>query len=354
MDDAMFCEACGAHRDQLGLAGDDIRACPECERATCSNCWNRSRAPASPAGPSRCRSPPRRPPRRTCPWLRRSPSPPRPRPSHRRLASQARQTLSGPPSRSRTRSWSRCRASWSPAPAATLAAVSSRAARFGTIRIGRRHPRHGHRVRPRHQHRHGRVRRGPPSSDRRPTPSRTPDPGGPTSEPDHHDRESTTKTVPATTDPIEVASTSGPDDRGNSSGDSGPTTGTNAGGGRPGRHDHARPGRPLPRRPPGRPSRGPDERRDPDTGPTADRPTPRARATDATGTRSDDTPAPDRHGYPAPDPDGYPGADRPTCRRAVRTRRVPYDAGVTDPPVDIRPLTPGPLPGPRRPVRGRR
>ena len=40
MDDAMFCEACGAHRDQLGLAGDDIRACPECERATCSNCWN--------------------------------------------------------------------------------------------------------------------------------------------------------------------------------------------------------------------------------------------------------------------------------------------------------------------------
>ena len=40
VDDAMFCEACGAHRDQLGLAGDDIRTCPECDRATCSNCWN--------------------------------------------------------------------------------------------------------------------------------------------------------------------------------------------------------------------------------------------------------------------------------------------------------------------------
>lgn len=39
-DDMMFCEACGLHRDQLGLAGDDIRMCPECDRATCTNCWN--------------------------------------------------------------------------------------------------------------------------------------------------------------------------------------------------------------------------------------------------------------------------------------------------------------------------
>jgi hypothetical protein len=40
VDDAMYCEACGAHRDQLGLAGDEIRPCPDCGRATCSNCWN--------------------------------------------------------------------------------------------------------------------------------------------------------------------------------------------------------------------------------------------------------------------------------------------------------------------------
>ena len=36
----MFCEACGLHRDQLGLAGDDIRDCPDCGRSTCTNCWN--------------------------------------------------------------------------------------------------------------------------------------------------------------------------------------------------------------------------------------------------------------------------------------------------------------------------
>ena len=40
VDDAMFCEACGLHRDQLGVAGQDMKACPDCGRATCANCWN--------------------------------------------------------------------------------------------------------------------------------------------------------------------------------------------------------------------------------------------------------------------------------------------------------------------------
>lgn len=40
VDDAMFCEACGAHRDQLGVAGEHMQPCPDCGRATCANCWN--------------------------------------------------------------------------------------------------------------------------------------------------------------------------------------------------------------------------------------------------------------------------------------------------------------------------
>jgi len=40
VDDAMFCEACGAHRDQLGVAGENMQLCPDCGRATCANCWN--------------------------------------------------------------------------------------------------------------------------------------------------------------------------------------------------------------------------------------------------------------------------------------------------------------------------
>ena len=40
VDDAMFCEACGAHRDQLGVAGENMQPCPDCGRATCANCWN--------------------------------------------------------------------------------------------------------------------------------------------------------------------------------------------------------------------------------------------------------------------------------------------------------------------------
>jgi hypothetical protein len=40
VNDAMFCEACGLHRDQLGVAGDAIQTCPDCGRATCANCWN--------------------------------------------------------------------------------------------------------------------------------------------------------------------------------------------------------------------------------------------------------------------------------------------------------------------------
>ena len=40
VDDAMFCEACGAHRDQLGVAGTHMQPCPDCGRATCANCWN--------------------------------------------------------------------------------------------------------------------------------------------------------------------------------------------------------------------------------------------------------------------------------------------------------------------------
>ena len=40
VNDAMFCEACGAHRDRLGAAGKTILRCPDCGRATCANCWN--------------------------------------------------------------------------------------------------------------------------------------------------------------------------------------------------------------------------------------------------------------------------------------------------------------------------
>lgn len=40
VDDAMFCEACGAHREQLGVAGKQMLTCPDCGRATCANCWN--------------------------------------------------------------------------------------------------------------------------------------------------------------------------------------------------------------------------------------------------------------------------------------------------------------------------
>ena len=40
VNDAMFCEACGAHRDRLGAAGKTIYGCPDCGRATCANCWN--------------------------------------------------------------------------------------------------------------------------------------------------------------------------------------------------------------------------------------------------------------------------------------------------------------------------
>jgi hypothetical protein len=40
VNDAMFCEACGAHRDQLGAAGKTMLRCQDCGRATCANCWN--------------------------------------------------------------------------------------------------------------------------------------------------------------------------------------------------------------------------------------------------------------------------------------------------------------------------
>ena len=40
VNDAMFCEACGTHRDQLSAANKTILGCPDCGRATCANCWN--------------------------------------------------------------------------------------------------------------------------------------------------------------------------------------------------------------------------------------------------------------------------------------------------------------------------
>ena len=95
----------------------------------------RSRAPASPAGPSRCRSSPRR----SCPRPPGSVAAPAARCVQGRgveASGQARpDATSGPPSRSRTRSSSRCPRRRARRPA-TLVAVSSRAARFGTIRIG--------------------------------------------------------------------------------------------------------------------------------------------------------------------------------------------------------------------------
>ena len=36
---SMFCEHCGAHRDQIVLGGS-MRACPTCAQAVCPNCWN--------------------------------------------------------------------------------------------------------------------------------------------------------------------------------------------------------------------------------------------------------------------------------------------------------------------------
>ena len=310
VDDAMFCEACGAHRDQLGLAGDDIRTCPGCDRATCSNCWNQvagacltCRAFALPIARPRRRPEPSGGPAEGGDRLAIAASPRRR--SRRRTPTPA--DSSGPPSRSPIPSSRRCPAWSSAARRATPARPSTSAAfaRFGHIRIGRvirataigsvlavsiaavgfaGVMRLGPPPKPPPSSRHPRLpRRGRAAAIRAPIPVRSP--------PRPRARPSA---------PVDAAVTTGPDDRGVGPASNGAPSGNDPTDGPP----------PATNRPGGTaaPTAGATAT------PTADaRPPPRSRQRSRHPTRrATPTPEPTRRPTPGPDPTPTPTRIRPT------------------------------------------
>ena len=157
-DDMMFCEACGLHRDQLGLAGDDIRMCPDCDRATCTNCWNQvagaclaCRAFALPVAAAAAPKPEVSPEGRACGGRLQGAQA---APNLHAQALQASRKAAGRPGRHADAGRRRGRRR-------LIDRRSGSAVRAHQDRT--RHPGDRDRLDPRRQHRRGRLRRGPPA-----------------------------------------------------------------------------------------------------------------------------------------------------------------------------------------------